>query len=173
MKHSQSTRIFAIALGAAILAAPAFAIQAETTLSQSKETAMTHATGPFDVKLNSLDAYNTADATMGRRAIDKQFHGDLEGTSKGEMLSVGSGTAKGSGGYVAIERVTGTLSGRKGSFALQHNATMTQGEPYLNIIVVPGSGTGELEGLTGKMNIIIAEGGKHSYDFEYSLPAQR
>ena len=127
-----------------------------------------HARGPFDVKLGPLDAYNkNAEAKLSRMSLDKQYHGDLAATSQGEMLATGS--AKDFGGYVAIERVTGTLHGRSGSFALQHNATMTGGVPYLNIIVVPGSGSGELEGLSGKMNIIIAEGGKHSYEFEYAL----
>jgi hypothetical protein len=135
----------------------------------NKETDMNHhARGPFDVTLAPLPPYNDdADAKLGRFSLDKRFHGDLEALSKGEMLS--SGSAKDSGGYVAIERVTGALGGRKGSFALQHNATMTHGVPYLNIIVVPGSGSGELAGLSGKMNIIIAEGGKHSYEFEYSF----
>jgi len=128
-----------------------------------------HATGSFDVKISPLAAYNTeAAAMMARMAIDKQFHGDLEAVSKGEMISAGS-PAKGSAGYVAIEHVTGKLAGRSGSFTLQHNATMTRGEPYLNIIVVPDSGTGELQGLVGKMVVNIADG-KHSYDFEYSLP---
>ena len=127
-----------------------------------------HATGPFEVKLNLLEPYNKNDPAFGRRSLDKQFHGDLEAASQGEMLSVGS--AQGSGGYVAIERVTGSLHGRKGSFALQHNATMTNGVPFLNIIVVPGSGTGELAGLSGTMQIQIAPGGAHSYSFEYVLP---
>lgn len=130
---------------------------------------MTHARGSFEVSLKPLDPYNRSpDAELARRAIDKQFHGDLEATSQGEMLSAGTPT-RGSAGYVAIERVTGTLAGRSGSFTLQHNATMTRGTPYLNIIVVPDSGTGQLAGLSGTMNIIIADG-KHSYDFEYSLP---
>ena len=126
-----------------------------------------HASGPFDVKLSLLEPYNKNDPAFGRRSLDKQFHGDLEATSQGEMLSVGS--AQGSGGYVAIERVSGSLHGRKGSFALQHNATMTQGTPYLNIVVVPGSGTGELTGVNGTMRINIAPGGAHSYEFDYSL----
>jgi hypothetical protein len=109
------------------------------------------------------------DATMGRMTIDKQFHGELEGTSKGQMLSAMT-DVKGSAGYVAMERVTGALSGRSGSFVLQHSATMTRGAPQLSIIVVPDSGTGQLVGLTGKMDIIITAG-KHSYDFEYTLPA--
>jgi hypothetical protein len=103
-------------------------------------------------------------------SIDKQFHGDLEGTSKGEMLTA-SGTVKGSAGYVAMERVEGKLKGRSGSFVLQHNATMNRGVPQLNIIVVPDSGTGELEGLAGQMTIKIT-GGKHFYDFEYTLAAR-
>lgn len=124
--------------------------------------------GAFDVKVQPLEAYNrNADSGLGRMSIDKQFHGELDATSQGEMLYAGS--AKDSGGYVAVERVTGTLRGRRGSFALQHDATMTQGVPYLHIIVVPGSGTGELAGLSGTMNIVIAEGGKHYYEFDYEL----
>ena len=127
-----------------------------------------HATGPFDVKITPMDPANkTEDNSLGRMSIDKQFHGDLEATSKGEMLTANT-SMKGSAGYVAIERVSGTLHGRSGSFTLQHNATMNRGTPQLNIIVVPDSGTGQLVGLTGTMNIIIAEG-KHSYDFTYSL----
>ena len=129
---------------------------------------MASATGPFDVKLNLLETYaKDADAGLGRMSIDKQFRGDLEGTSKGEMLSVMS-DVKGSAGYVAIERVSATLNGRSGSFVLQHNATMNRGEPSLNIIVVPDSGSGELAGLSGTMRIIIADG-KHSYEFDYAL----
>jgi Protein of unknown function (DUF3224) len=127
----------------------------------------THASGSFDVKLNPLDAYNkTEGANLARMSIDKQFHGDLEAISKGEMLSAMT-EVKGSAGYVAIEKVTGTLDGRSGSFVLQHNATMTRGVPYMNIVVVPDSGTGELAGLAGKMTIIIVDG-KHSYEFEYA-----
>ena len=109
------------------------------------------------------------DANMSRMTIDKQFHGDLEATSKGQMLSAMT-DVKGSAGYVAMERVTGTLHGRSGSFVLQHSATMTRGVPQLSITVVPDSGTGQLVVLSGKMDIIITDG-KHSYDFEYSLPA--
>lgn len=128
----------------------------------------TRASGAFDVKLSALETYNNTDgAGLGHMSIDKQFHGDLDATSKGEMLSA-MGSVKGSAGYVAIERVSGTLHGRSGSFVLQHNATMTRGQPYLNIIVVPDSGSGELAGLTGTMNIVIADG-KHSYEFDYAL----
>jgi hypothetical protein len=128
------------------------------------------ATGPFDVKLNPLDAYNKDAASgLGRMSIDKRFHGDLDATSQGEMLTA-MGAVKGSAGYVAMERVSGTLHGRRGTFALQHSSTMARGTPQQNIAVVPDSGSGELEGLAGSMTIIIAEGGKHSYVFEYSLP---
>ncbi|MEO8026033.1 MAG: DUF3224 domain-containing protein [Bryobacteraceae bacterium] len=126
------------------------------------------ATGPFDVKLTPQQDESSESPALSRMTIDKQFHGDLEAVSKGQMLAAGT-EVKGSAGYVAIERVTGTLSGRSGSFVLQHNATMDRGAPSLNIIVVPDSGTGELQGITGKMNIII-EGGKHSYEFDYTLP---
>jgi hypothetical protein len=126
------------------------------------------ASGPFDVTLKPLATYNTSeDSKLGRMSIDKQFHGDLEASSQGEMLSAMT-VVNGSAGYVAIERVSGTLHGRRGSFVLQHNATMTRGEPSLNIVVVPDSGTGELTGLSGTMKIVIADG-KHSYEFDYAL----
>jgi len=131
-----------------------------------------HARGPFDVTLNPLKPDNAPAerAGLGRMSIDKRFHGDLEATSAGEMLAAGTAVA-GSAGYVAMERVSGTLHGRSGTFVLQHNATMTRGTPYLNIVVVPDSGTGELVGLAGTMTIEIAEGGKHSYAFDYELPS--
>jgi hypothetical protein len=126
------------------------------------------ATGTFSVKIGPLPQYNTSqDAKLARMSIDKQFNGDLVGTSQGEMLSAGTDT-KGSAGYVAIERVTGKLNDRSGSFVLQHNATMTRGAPYLNIVVIPDSGTGGLAGLSGTMHIAIDKG-NHSYEFEYSL----
>ena len=112
------------------------------------------------------------DPTVGRLALDKTFHGDLEATSKGQMLTASTET-KGSAGYVAIERVTGTLrtaaDPRIGTFALQHIGALNRGAPEMSVTVVPDSGTGQLVGLTGKMIINIAEG-KHSYDFEYTLP---
>jgi hypothetical protein len=127
------------------------------------------AAGPFEVKLNPLAVAFASEAdVLSRRSIDKVFHGDLEATSKGEMLAAGT-SVKGSAGYVAIERVTGALNGRSGTFILQHSATMNRGAPSLSITVVPDSGTGDLVGLTGSMNIII-EDGKHSYEFEYTLP---
>ena len=126
------------------------------------------ATGPFEVKLNPQPAYNSDPAALlGRMSLDKQFHGDLEATSKGEMLTAGS-FEKGSAGYVAIERVTGTLHGKSGSFALQHSGTMNRGTPQLVITVVPDSGAGDLEGLKGTMSIEIVSG-KHSYVFDSEL----
>jgi Protein of unknown function (DUF3224) len=127
------------------------------------------ATGEFEVKIaRQALADASADASMARMTIDKTFSGDLVGTSKGEMLSAGTAT-KGSAGYVAMERVTGTLKGRSGSFALQHTGTMNRGAPELSVTVVPDSGTGQLTGLSGKLAIVIAEG-KHRYEFDYSLP---
>src|SRR6185312_9543214 len=129
----------------------------------------TRATGTFDVKITPLATDSPAEGSpLGRMSIDKQFHGDLDATSTGEMLTAGT-AIKNSASYVAIERVTGSLHGRTGTFALQHNATMTRGAGALNIIVVPDSGTGELTGLTGTMKIIIADGGKHFYEFDYEL----
>lgn len=128
---------------------------------------MMNANGTFEVKLTPQDD-KSADSAIGRMLIDKQFHGDLEATSKGQMLAAMS-SVKDSAGYVAIERVSGTLSGRKGSFVLQHNGTMTRGEPQQSVTVVPDSGTEQLAGLTGKMTIRIADG-KHYYEFEYALP---
>ena len=144
---------------------------AQATTPAQKGTLMpAHATGPFDVKLTPQD--DKIDPTLGRMTIEKTFHGDLEGTSKGQMLTA-STDVKGSAGYVAIERVTGTLhtsaGPRAGSFSLQHIGTLTRGAPELSIIVVPDSGTGQLVGLAGKLNIHIVDG-KHSYEFEYTLP---
>ena len=128
----------------------------------------TRAGGTFDVKIVPRAPDDGGEgATLGRMSLDKQFHGDLEGTSKGEMLTAGT-SVKSSAGYVAIERVSGTLHGRSGTFALQHSGTMTRGTPQLTITVVPDSGTGQLAGLAGKMTIDIADG-KHSYAFEYTL----
>ena len=139
-----------------------------TTAAQNADVKK-HAKGTFEVKVNPEPPEDKAEgSTLGRMSFDKQFHGDIEGTSKGQMLTAAT-DVKGSAGYVAIERVTGTLNGRKGSFVLQHSGTMSKGALQMSINVVPDSGTGELVGLAGKMTIIIADG-KHSYDLEYSLP---
>jgi hypothetical protein len=128
----------------------------------------THASGAFEVKVTPQPQDDkSAGPTVGRMSLDKQFHGDLEATSKGEMLAV-STAVKGSAGYVAMEQVSGTLHGRRGTFALQHTGTMTRGAPTLSVTVVPDSGTGQLVGLSGRLDIQIADG-KHSYTFDYTL----
>ena len=136
-------------------------------LAQQKNTPMTYqATGTFTVDVRPL-APAPAEG-LSRFSIDKQIHGDLEATSKGEMLS-GGDPKQGVAGYVAIEVVTGTLKGKKGSFALQHSATMDPSGSKLSVIIVPGSGTGELNGISGKFDIQMANG-QHLYDLEYTLP---
>ena len=122
------------------------------------------ATGTFTVKMTPQEC---SEATLGRMTLDKRFEGDLDATSKGEMLAAGT-AVKSSAGYVALERVTGALAGKSGTFGLQHNGTMTRGAPSLTIAVVPDSGTGELTGLSGSMTIEIAAG-VHSYVFTYAL----
>ena len=130
------------------------------------------ATGTFEVTLTPQAAPDGAgSAALGRMTIVKRFQGELTGTSSGEMLSAMT-DVKGSAGYVALERVDGTLHGRSGTFVLQHSGTMNRGAPQLAIAVVPDSGTGELTGLAGTMAIEIAEG-RHHYDFAYTLPAAR
>lgn len=125
--------------------------------------------GTFEVKLSPQAAAPGIEAAkLGRMTIDKQFHGDLQAHSLGEMMSA-MGEVKGSAGYVAIERVSGSLLGRKGSFVLMHTGTMNRGQPQLTIQVVPDSGTDELTGISGNMGIDIKEG-QHFYSFEYSLP---
>lgn len=127
-----------------------------------------NANGTFDVKVIPQPPDDGAGGPFSRLFLDKQFHGDLEGSSRGQMLGSMS-AVKGSGGYVALELVTGTLQGRGGSFILQHNGTMRSNVPTLLVTVVPDSGTDQLEGIEGAMTIVI-EGGKHSYVFEYTLP---
>ena len=135
-----------------------------------KGAPVTQAKGTFEVKLDPQGEADKAEgSTLARMSLDKKYHGDLEATAKGTMLTAGT-DVKGSAGYVAIERVTGTLNGKTGSFVLQHNGTLSRGTPVQNIIVVPDSGTGQLAGISGKLLVIIADG-KHSYEFEYTLPA--
>jgi hypothetical protein len=125
--------------------------------------------GEFEVKLNPIEGYaeGREGIKLNRMSLDKTFLGDLDATSKGEMLSAMT-PVKGSAGYVAIEQVVGELSGKKGSFVLQHFGIMDKGKDRLILEVVPDSGTGELEGLSGKMAINI-EDGKHFYEFEYEV----
>ncbi len=128
------------------------------------------AAGPFDVKVTPQkpDTQIARAANLGRLTVDKRFHGDLEGISKGEMLATQT-DVPGSAGYVALERVTGRLKGRAGSFVLQHSATMSRGAPVSSITVVPDSGTGELRGISGTMIITVAKDGAHSYEFDYQI----
>jgi hypothetical protein len=128
-----------------------------------------HASGTFEVSLKPQSPPDElASVSLGRMSLDKQFAGDLVAIGKGEMLTAVTQT-KGSAGYVAIERVTGTLHGRKGSFVFQHSGTMDRGVQQLSITVVPDSGTDELAGITGRFTLNIVDG-KHFYEFEYSLP---
>lgn len=126
------------------------------------------ATGSFDVTLTPVAQDELPGSTaLGRLSIAKTFTGDLTGTSKGEMLSAIT-SVTGSAGYVALERVTGAINGRAGTFVLQHSGTMTRGEPHLIVSIVPDSATGDLTGLTGTMKIIITNG-HHAYELDYSL----
>lgn len=127
------------------------------------------ARGEFVVKLLPLAFEGQEEGSkLGRMSIDKTISGDLVATTKGQMLSAMT-EIRGSAGYVAIEKVEGSLKGKNGTFVLQHAGTMNQGSPSLSVTVVPDSGTGELVGLAGQFNIIIAAG-KHSYEFKYTLP---
>ena len=142
---------------------------ADQTAAPSKGPAVTtHAAGTFDVKITPQKDEGVGDATIGRMGIDKQYHGDLAGSGLGQMLA-SMGAVKDSGVYVAIERVTGTLHGKTGSFAVHHLGVMERGAQRLVITVVPDSGTGELVGITGSMTIEI-KGGAHYYTLDYTLP---
>jgi hypothetical protein len=125
--------------------------------------------GKFEVKLQSLDSYTQGSdgINLGRMSIEKTFSGELAASSKGEMLNVIT-PVEGSAGYVAVEQVTGTLSGRNGSFVLQHFGMMSQGRNFLLLDVVPDSGAGELTGISGKMSIRI-EDRQHYYEFDYEF----
>jgi len=125
-------------------------------------------TGSFELTMSPQPPYDTTDGViLGRLTLNKRFHGGLEATSVVEMISVTSGV-KGSGGYVAVERVTGTLEGRTGGFVLQHSGSMTRGEPQMAVSIVPGSGTGQLSGIAGRMSIDIVDG-KHFFTLDYRL----
>ena len=146
---------------------PTLSAQASATI-QTVAVVTTHAIGTFDVKVTPVATDTAGEGSpLGRFSLEKQWHGDVEGTSHGEMLTAGS-SVKNSAGYVAVERFTGTVNGRRGTFALQHTGTMTRGVGQLTITIVPDSGTGELAGISGSLGITIADG-KHSYDLEYSI----
>lgn len=138
-------------------------------MSQREPTGQ-RAAGSFDVKVTQQkpDTQVARAANLGRLTIDKRFHGDLEGISKGEMLATQT-DVPGSAGYVAMERVTATLKGRSGGFVLQHSATMNRGTPVSTVVVVPDSGTGELRGISGKMTITVAADGAHTYELDYRI----
>lgn len=165
----QRTDLFAI-MGAGLLAALPSPPPAPAPFSSNQDTIMQqHAQGEFEVKLAPQPAAIGIEAArLGRQTIDKTFRGDLQATSLGEMLAVMT-EVRGSAAYVALERVDGTLQGRRGSFVLQHSATMDRGAPALSVRVVPDSGTGELAGLSGEMSIQI-DNGQHRYRFDYTLP---
>jgi hypothetical protein len=163
------TIVVVILISVGLSAAQSSPGRATSPSPQENKHVTQHATGPFEVKVSPQKPDNEVAqaANIGRFSLDKVYHGDLEGTSKGEMLAAGD--PKTSAGAVAMERVTGTLKGRKGSFVLQHTGTINRGvQSQWEISVVPDSGTDELKGLIGKMKIIIAADGKHSYDFDYS-----
>jgi hypothetical protein len=136
-----------------------------STPALAKEPVMQHAKGEFEVKLAPISA---ADEPVMRMSIDKQFHGDLQASSIGQMMA-GGNEANGARVYVALETVTGSLGGKSGSFILVHRGTMTKSAQELSVIVVPDSGTGELKGISGMLNIQIT-GGKHFYTMDYTLP---
>ena len=151
-----------VALGLAMLAACA------TPSSSTKALPMTmHARGTFTVAMAPLPADAPAGSTHGRLSLDKVYAGDLDATGKGEMIAIRP-NAQGSGVYMAIERVTGVMNGKRGAFTLAHRGVMNRGTPDLSIDIVPDSGDGELTGIAGKLTLTIANG-VHSYDIEYTL----
>ena len=155
----------------ALMTTAAFSQSSAPSSGQAKREAPVtqHAKGTFEVKMTPLTADETVGGeAIGRYALGKQFHGELEATSKGLMLG-GGDRSKGMAGYVAMERVTGTLGGHKGEFSLQHFGTMDKGGLHLQVVVVPGSGRGELAGIAGTMTI-TNDAGRHSYEFDYTLP---
>jgi len=126
------------------------------------------AKGSFEVSITPEPGASEAEGvTLGVMGIVKQFHGAIEASSVGRMLAARTAEPS-SAGYVAIERVTGSLEGKRGSFVLQHSGKMDRGVSSLHIEVVPDSATGELAGLRGSMTIEIVDG-KHSYEFDYEL----
>ena len=167
-KTSSLTGAFCVSLG--LISGAAAETEAKPQTIQKGAAVSAQASGTFEVKVKPLPTDEKVPGLkVGRLSLEKVFQGDLVGTSLGEM-STAETTVEGSGGYVAIERVKGTLRGRSGEFSLLHQGTMRRGGDFnLNITVVPDSGTGQLAGLTGKMTITI-EGKQHSYRLDYTLP---
>lgn len=154
---------------AALAAVVGIALATGGDASEGGTTMTETARGSFDVTVEPVHQEKLADGNgVGRFSLVKQYHGDLEAAGKGEMLT-GETPVEGAAAYVAIEHVDGTLGGRRGTFLLQHQGTMAHGEQHLAITVVPESGTGELAGLEGTLEITIAEDGKHFYELEYTL----
>lgn len=146
--------------------------QTAAASADKKEKTMTyHAKGSFEPVLTPQPPEDKAEgSTLGRMSISKKWHGGLDATSAGQMLTALT-DVKGSAGYVAIERVTGKLNGRSGSFVLQHMGILDRGAPHLTVTIVPDSGTGQLAGIAGgTMNLIIEADGKHLYELDYTLP---
>lgn len=130
-----------------------------------------HATGQFDVKITPDGQPDTSEGSvLGRYTLEKSYHGGLDGPSKGTMLTAGSTAKQGSAAYAAVERFSGTVDGKKGSFALVHRGTMSAAGQEMLISIVPDSGSGELKGIAGNLSIKIAKDGTHSYDLSYTLP---
>jgi hypothetical protein len=161
-------KTLAIVLGLT-LAGMAISLRADAGASESIQKAVTTMTarGTFEVKMTPQPQDDSAGGGFDRLFGYKQFHGELDAVSKGQMLATKT-AVEGSGAYVALELVTGKLNGKRGSFVLQHKGTMSKGVYNMSVTVVPDSGTDELAGITGTM-IIIIEGSKHSYNFEYTL----
>jgi hypothetical protein len=157
----------AILIGIALAGSTLTALAGDSKAPSDQKEATMVARGTFDVKVTPLPPDDSAAGPFARLLVDKQFHGDLEGTSKGHMLAAQT-AVEGSGAYVAFELVTGTLAGKRGSFMFQHRGTMQAGNYNMDVTVVPDSGTDELVGISGMMRIII-EGKKHSYEMQYSL----
>lgn len=163
-------RPFLAVLSAALGTLPGAHLSNVRSTTINGDVVTVHARGTFDVKVTPAPSGDNDKApAFGRLRLDKRFHGDLDATSIGEMMAAGT-EVQGSAGYVALERVTGTLNGRRGTFVLQHSGSMQGGSMQLIIGVVPDSGTDQLVGLSGTMGITIAPDGTHSYDLEYSLP---
>lgn len=132
----------------------------------------THVSGSFSITMTpATTPRHSGRTTLGRMLLDKVYKGDLAATASGEMLSAVTDT-KGAAGYVAVESIAGVLQGRQGSFVVRHAGTMADGKQELSILIVPHSGTGQLEGISGTMGIRI-EAGQHFYDLDYSLPVAR
>jgi len=170
MQPTAIVSLTALALLAAGVAPSVAPMSPASTFHLTEPTMTLHARGTFEVQISPLPADDYADAaSMGRMQLDKQFSGDITGTGKGQMLT-GMGSVQGSAAYSAIERVSGTVSGKSGNFMLQHTGIMHAGKQELTITIVPASGTDELTGIAGTF-VLTIEGKVHRYDLAYTLPS--